>query len=309
MIFPKSIHPGSSIAIISPATVVKPEYIRQAAEFIDRHGYKAVIAPHACGPQCGSYASSLNDRLNDWLGALQDPSIDAILCARGGYGCVQLAANTPLELVRLNPKWIVGFSDVSALHALFFSAGVASIHGPMAKHIATERPDDPCTRMLFRILAEGLPVEISAAPHPFNVAGAAQGRLVGGNFAVLSDLAATPFDLLSAPLNEDCILFIEDISEPLYALDRMLWRLYLSGALSRAKGLIIGRFTEYKPDANFESAEELISSRLKMWRLDHIPAAYSFPTGHVSENYPLVEGSMCRLEIAEKGVTLKLSES
>lgn len=132
--------------------------------------------PHALGPSSGSYAASHELRLADLRSALSDPSVKAILCARGGYGCVHLIPHIPAEMIRKNPKWIIGFSDVSALHALWLHAGVASIHAPMAKHLSIESEDHPATEALMRILSGDVAMDYSFPPHHLNIPGRGEGE-------------------------------------------------------------------------------------------------------------------------------------
>lgn len=305
MLFPERLKKGDVVSIVSPATKVKDEYIMGAASFLEKRGYRPLLMPGALGPADGSFASSRTQRLADIRESLRDPSVKAILCARGGYGCVHLISEIPFEEVRENPKWLIGFSDISALHALWHKAGVASLHAPMAKHLTIEPADDLSTATLFKILEEGAVMDYKTAPHRFNRCGKASGMLRGGNLAVLNGLAGTPFDILKVRDGEDVILFIEDISEAIYAVERMLTRLYLSGTLTRVKGLIVGQFTEYRPDLNHESMECMIDALLRKYGVDGIPVAFNFPVGHVSLNYPLIEGAEVELTVSPDCVTLK----
>lgn len=304
IIIPAPLKRGDKVAIISPSTEVKEEYVDGASAWFETQGYNPLIAPHAKGPAAGSYASEFRHRLDDLLSAFQNPEVKAIMCARGGYGAVHLLPYIPAEVVRLNPKWIIGFSDISALHAFMVSNGVASLHAPMGKHLTIEEPANASTLHLANILAKGEPVVYDLPTDPRSICGTARGRLFGGNLAVLNGLAATPYDILSRPLHEDAILFIEDISEKIYAVERMLWRLYLSGALSKVKGLIIGSFTDYPSDRNFPSMEEMIAARLKEWHIDGIPVAYGFPCGHTPENLPLIEGAEVLFAVDESKTSL-----
>lgn len=306
MTYPTRLKPGDKVAIVSPATVVKEEFITGAATFMENHGYVPLVMPAALGPSAGSFAASHESRRNDLRDAVENPEVGAILCARGGYGCVHLIADPLLgNAVTANPKWLIGFSDVSALHALWHSCGVASIHGPMAKHIATEAPDNPCTGELLRLIS-GKPTMDYTFPSssPYNRPGKACGELRGGNLAVLNGLADTRFDMLAVDDEEDVILFIEDISEAIYAVERMLMRLHISGTLSRLRGLIVGQFTEYRPDKNFETMEAMIDSLLTRYRISGMPVTFSFPIGHVSANYPLVEGAQVELTVTPEYVNL-----
>ena len=304
MIFPHPLRRGDKIAIISPASIVKDEYIDGATEFLMRNGLDPVVLPFARGPHSGSYASSENQRLSDLKEAITNQEYKAILCARGGYGCVHLLPRINTASIIQNPKWLIGFSDVSALHALWQKAGVASIHGPMAKHLATLPSDDPCSEALIYLLFNGNKMQYSVAGSPYNRNGVAVGRLIGGNLAVLNGLAGTPYDLFKKAMEEDVILFIEDISEAIYAVERMLIRLYLSGSLHKLKGLIIGQFTEYKPDRNHASIEEMADRLLARFGINDIPVAFSFPVGHTDANYPLIEGAEVCLEVTDNDVKL-----
>lgn len=296
-ITPPSLQPGDTIAIISPATIVKEEYIDGAVACLHKIGYNPVVLQYAKGPADGSYASSFANRLQDLKNALHNPEFKAIFCARGGYGCTHLLPHFSFSEISKNPKWLVGFSDISALHALWLNAGVKSIHGPMAKHLANTGTENPFSAALFRMLGNGGNFDIAVPSNPFNRQGEAEGVLRGGNLAVLNSLAATPYDILDVREGEEVILFIEDISEAIYAVERMLTRLLLSGTLHKLKGLIFGHFTEYKPDRNFETMEEMASSFLEKCGIRNLPVAFAFPTGHIDNNYPLTEGALVRMEV------------
>lgn len=307
MIIPPALKYGDKIAIISPATVVKKEYVDGAARFLESKGYQPVVMPHAVDSASGSYASSLGERTDDFLAALEMQDVRAILCARGGYGAMQIIPAVPPALVRSNPKWLIGFSDITGLHAMYSSYGVASLHAPMAKHLTVESPDDFSTMSLFRIIEGCGSIEYTVASSSLNIRGEAKGILRGGNLAVLNGLSATPFDQLRIAPNEDVILFLEDIAEPIYKIDRVMWRLYMAGTISRVKGLIIGAFTEYSSDSNFPTVEDMIAARLREWGVTNIPVAFGFPVGHQRDNYPMVVGSECSLSVSESGATVKMN--
>lgn len=306
MIKPSNLKSGHKIAIISPATIVKPIYIDQAAEALKAEGLKPIIMPHAKGPAKGSYAAADADRLADLLAAISDPEIKAILCARGGYGCNHLLHAIPPQLIADNPKWLIGFSDISALHALWQKAGVISLHAPMAKHLSTLPADHYCTRAMMHILRDSLPTEYMTPSHPLITRGEAQGILAGGNLAVINGLAATPFDPLNlADSSEGLILFIEDIAEKIYAVERMLTRLILAGQLQKCKALIVGHFTEYTPDPNHPDMEHMIRALLDRYDIK-IPVAFGFPAGHTDDNLPLPLGAKASLSITPDSTILSL---
>lgn len=303
--FPPPLKRNDKIAILSPASAVKEEYVLGAMARIAERGYEPILMPHAIGHDDGSFSATRSNRLSDLFKALEDPDIKAILCARGGYGCVQILVNFSYGLISKNPKWIIGFSDVSALLAMWYRSDIASIHGPMAKHLATEDPDDLCTQAFFNILERGGKFDYYIPSSPLNLNGEAKGVLRGGNFAVLNGLADTPYDVLNVRGEEDVILFFEDISEAIYAVERMLYRLFYNGTINRVKGLIFGKFTEYRPDRNFRTMEEMISAFLSLRLYTRIPVVFDFPVGHVKENFPLTVGAEVSLEVTPEGVSLR----
>lgn len=302
---PRPLRHGDTIALISPATAVREEYIAGAVKEIEHRGYKALVMPHASGPADGSYASGDEQRAADFVNAYSDPSVRAILCSRGGYGTVHFIDAIDPDLLRRDPKWLIGFSDISAMHAMMRHAGVRSIHASMAKHL-TEFPDDGATGLLFSILEGRDSYTVEAQGDSRNIPGEASGELRGGNLAVLDGLVGTPFDML-VPREEDyVILFIEDIGEAIYRTERMVRRLALCGALKRYRGIVVGQFTESRPDLNFPSTADMLRKRLPQWGVESVPVAFGFPTGHIDGNMPLVEGARALLTVTTTASTLTL---
>lgn len=321
---------GDLIEIVSPATEVRNCYIDGAVNELKRQGFRVKVAPHARGPRCGTFAATDAERFADLRDALLNPEVKAILCARGGYGCVHLLSEELQTLVAENPKWLIGFSDVSALHALWLKAGVPSLHCSMAKQLAmfdssTQGSlnrdihlfDSPntvefeqlkaSTRAMLALLhgafdmAYTEPVSLRFNRNP----GKASGEIAGGNLAVLDGLAATPWDILDAEYLRGKILFLEDVGEKIYRVERMMKRLQLSGALDSIAGLIMGNFTDYKPDRNFESMEEMLLARLNEWGIK-CPVAIGFPIGHTHHNLPIIEGARAELEVSPTETRLTL---
>lgn len=295
MIIPRSLGPGSKIAIVSPSSIIKPQNVYNALPVLRDRGWEPVVSPHAFDRH-GSFAGTDDNRYSDLAEALTDPGVDAILCSRGGYGAVHLLerlARLPLEDT---PKWLIGFSDISALHALLTSRGIASIHAPMAKALADNGADNADNRALLDFLAgEGL--EYSLDPSPMNRPGDATGLLVGGNLSVISDLVGTPFDVIKPRR----ILFIEDVNEPIYKIERMLYQLRLSGVLADLAGLIVGKFSGCAPDADFASVNNIVADLTRDY---YYPVAYDIPVGHVTHNIPLVCGAACSLSVGESSVEI-----
>lgn len=298
IIFPPHLKAGDLIRIVSPASVIKTELVEGACKALCDSGFRVEVAPHALGV-CGSYAAPAAYREADLADALTDPEVRAVLCSRGGYGCVHLLEGLSRLNLRNDPKWLIGFSDVSALHALMLSQGIASVHGSMAKALALHPADFAPDKALYDILTgHGLP-QLCAAPHPYNQAGEASGRIMGGNLAVIQALIATPF----SPFRPGSILFIEDIAEPIYKVERILWQLRLSGILDSLSGLIIGQFTDYRPDSNWKDMYDMINHAIGS---RNYPVAYGFPIGHIEGNMPVVSGAEARLSVSAQGSCLKL---
>ena len=273
-----------------------PDYVDGACNAIAQLGFQPVVSTH-CKGQCGGYSGTIEQRLADFLEALHNPEVKAILCSRGGYGVVHLLEYLSADDIAENAKWLIGFSDISALHAAMVASGVASIHASMAKHLTQFGVDDEATVALFNILQGKLPT-YQTPSHAFNKPGTASGTLTGGNMAVLCGLLDTDFDLLS----RGDILFIEDVGEEVYKIERMLYNLRLSGVLPMIKGLIVGRFTDYRnPDGNGDSMEQMVKRMVEPY---DIPVAFDFPVGHVDENMPLIEGAQVTLTVADT-VTLQ----
>lgn len=305
-ILPSALHPGDKVAMISPATKVKELYVDGAFNWFHDHGLNPIIYDFALHHTSGSFAASTDHRLLDLVHALLDNSVKCIFCNRGGYGVQQLLPYLNTDLIRRNPKWLVGFSDISALHALWNRAGVISLHAPMAKHLSL-LPEDSCSIQELRILEGAIPGGKNGyhcAPHHLNVEGEVCGPLIGGNLAVLNGLASTPFDVLERNFSRGKILFIEDIGENIYEIDRILTRLYMSGTLLQIEGLIVGHFNDYGEDLNYNSMEEMISFRLKRLGV-HIPVAFGFEAGHKDQNLPLLLGADVKLSVNKNGTTLK----
>ncbi len=303
LIIPKGIGKDGKVALIGPATRIKPTIVEGLVRLYDEcpsemPGSELIVYPSALDENAkGSYAACLDQRVADFTDAWSRDDVELVICARGGYGCVHMLDYVSPEFISAHPKWLVGFSDVSALHALLYRSGVASIHGGMAKQLVEDSDAGyGGYRALLKNLVESpsSPVEYRVAAHMYNVEGEGGGILLGGNLAVLNGLAGTPYDLMGESLKRDVILFIEDVSEPIYAVERMLYRLHLQGVLHSVKGIVIGEFTEWRPDRNHETMYAMIHERFVEWGIN-CPVVFDFPVGHGEKNVPLVEGAMCLL--------------
>ena len=291
LIYPAPLREGDKIVFCSPAGLIAPEKVEAAAEVLRGQGWRVVIMPHAFGEH-GSFSGTPDERYADLSDALLDPEVKAIICSRGGYGVVHILDRLNRLDLRANAKWIAGFSDISALHALMSVNGIASLHSSMAAHIMLGA-DDPDNAAMFAILRGERPA-YTFDGHNFDRCGVATGKLLGGNVAVIAELISTPYDIIVP----GSILFIEDIAEPIYKIERILYQLKLSGVLGRLNGLIVGQFTDYTPDSNFNDMYEMIRDATASY---DYPVAYNAPIGHVDHNIPLIESAQVTLKVNPSG--------
>lgn len=317
IVIPSPVRNGSKVALIGPASRIDPGLVERFKELYQNAneefpGAGLIVYPSALDENAeGSYAASLQQRVADFKDAWSREDVDLVVCARGGYGCVQLLDSLPVEFIADHPKWLVGFSDVSALHALLFKAGVASIHGGMVKQLVNDTDSGfGRYRAVFKSLVESDSPRLtySLGPHPYNVQGEASGLLIGGNLAVLNGLAASSCDLMGECSLHDSILFIEDVSEPVYAVERMLYRLHFQGVLHQVKGILVGQFTEWRPDRNYDDIYRMIHDRFSDWNIS-CPVVFDFPAGHNDRNVPLIEGAHARLSVSPSGSRLDIDAS
>lgn len=265
------------IRIVSPSGVIDPSYIDGASARLRAWGYKVSEGAHA-RDAWGRFAGRDEDRLADLTQALQDPTVDAVLCARGGYGLQRIIDRVP----EIN-KPIIGFSDITALHQLAGLNNQPSLHGIMCKHIAT-LPEDSEPLKALRKALQGEALEYTFPAHPLNRPGEAHGTIIGGNLSVLYGLQGTPFSLGKLSYQFP-ILLIEDICERHYHIDRMMRNLRMSGVLAHLSGLIVGQFTDCEDDPLMScSVQETIYEAIADY---DYPVIFDAPVGHVEHNLPL----------------------
>ena len=287
---------GEEIRIISPSGFIQPEYIDGAKNVLSDWGLNPTEGKYA-REQYGRFAGTQEQRIHDLQEALDDPNVKAVLCSRGGYGLAQIIDKIDFSLFQKNPKWLIGFSDITVLHNAISALGICSLHGIMAKHLTELPPDSQSVTQLKNILFGELPA-YTIPPHPLNKQGKAKGNLIGGNLSVLMGLRGTRFDLNY----QNNILFIEDVGEKPYHIDRMMQNLRLSGVLSQLSGLIVGQFSDLEEDPLMSATiYELIYNAVKEY---DIPVCFDFPVGHVDENLPLIVNTDVCLDVLEENVLL-----
>lgn len=300
-VMPTPLKTGDTIAVISPSSVPDSATVAKGCATLRSWGYVPVVGAHALSSYHG-FAGTADERATDLLWALRNPSIKAIICSRGGDGAVQVLQRIPLKEFRNHPKWIMGFSDVTALHSAEVAAGVMSIHSSMCDGIAMRGERDSVNMILRKLLQGELPT-YQAPAHPLNQQGEATGILVGGNFSVFCGLAGSEYDFLNRA-DEGLILFIEDSDESMTKVDRMLHQLEIRGVLSKLNGIIVGHFSKYKsPENGFADMYEMLHEYLQHYP---IPVCYDFPVGHHSgKNYPMVEGCKMNLKVGQDGTLIQ----
>lgn len=297
ILFPPHLKKGDKVVIVSPSSKIDKSFLKGAKKRLESWGLKVTMGKHA-ESSSGRYAGTTRQRLKDIQDAMNDPKTKAILCSRGGYGVVHLIDKIDFTAFREHPKWLIGFSDITALHNLFQKNGFASLHSLMARHLTVEPEDDPCALYLREILFGSLPV-YTCEKHKLNKQGTTQGILRGGNMAVAYGLRGTPYDIPA----EGTILFLEDVSERPHAIERMMYNLKLGGVLEKLSGLIIGQFTEYEEDRSL--GKELYAALADLVKEYDYPVCFNFPVGHVTANLPLINGAQVEFTVGKKNVELK----
>lgn len=287
-----------SIRIISPSGAIDPEYIKGATERLLSLGFAVTEGRHSRGT-CGRFAATDAERLQDLNEALADPTVDAILCSRGGYGLQRI-----IDRVDEIRKPIIGFSDITELHQkAAMHGGCPTLHSIMCKHLATLPTDsDPFQRTIEAL--QGKPLRYDLPTHRLNRCGEVTAPLIGGNLSVLYGLQGTPFGLQPSALSlKKPILLIEDIGERHYHIDRMMNNLRMSGVLAQLSGLIVGQFTDCEDDPLMgETVYETIARYAAEY---DYPVVFGFPVGHEEYNLPVWLNKTATLIVAPDHVQFR----
>lgn len=300
-IFPQPLKKGAKIAVISPAGAVDVAQLEKGIEMIKNKGFEPVLGEHLYTKFSNgyNYAGTEQERIQDINWALNDKEVGAIWASRGGYGCQHLIRHLKLKNFTKNPKWYIGYSDNTVIQSYLLKKGFVSIHGQTIKTSSfgvTEESYD----MIFDIL-KGKTPKYSLNSHALNKKGNIEGEVVGGNLALVYALLGTRYSFEF----KDKILFIEDIGENFYALDRMIMSLELAGVFHKIKGLIVGGMTnmgDEKDNKNYEEsfdefAYQMISERLSKYKF---PVVFGFPNGHIKDNRPLLIGGNAKIKVETK---------
>ena len=295
MIHPKKLTIGNKIGIISTARKISLEELSPAIKILESWGLNVVLGRNLFEKE-NQFSGTIRQRITDLQQMIDDNSIKAILCARGGYGTVQLIDNIDFSNLGNNPKWIVGYSDVTVLHSHLYNLGLASLHATMPINFEknTQESLDSLKNSLF-----GIKRSIKCKAHLLNRFGKIEAEIVGGNLSILYSLLGSGSDIDT----DGKILFIEDLDEYLYHIDRMMMNLKRNGKLEKISGLIVGRMIDMNDNTIpfGKTAEEIILDYTKDY---DFPICFGFPAGHLDDNRSILLGISLVLEINENGVSL-----
>ncbi len=296
---PAFLKSGDKICIISTARKVTSIELHPAIELLQSWGLKVVLGENLFAQQ-NQFAGSDGQRLIDLQTALDNPEIKAIFCARGGYGTPRIIDRVNWEKFVLNPKWVVGFSDVTVLLNAIQNLGICSLHAPMLLFFTREEYSESV--FLLKEYLFGKLSSLNNKPNFLNKTGEVSGILAGGNLSLIVNSIGTESEF--DPSGK--ILFLEDIDEYLYNTDRMILQLKRSGILSKISGLIVGHFTEMKDNQTpfGENAYEIIKRNIQEFEY---PVAFGFQTGHDVQNFPMPVGNMVKLLVLNEAVHVEFS--
>lgn len=294
MIVPAYLQKGDTICIVATARKISLPEIQHAISVFENQGLVVKLGKHLFDNE-NQFAGSDKNRANDLQEAIHDASIKAIVIARGGYGTVRLLEHVDFTPLLKNPKWIIGYSDVTVLHSALHKIGIASLHATMPINFdKNKEATDSLVNALFNQYHQ-----IKAESFFTNKLGKSKGQLVGGNLSLLYALSGTPYDIDTAGK----ILFIEDLDEYLYHIDRMMMQLKLAGKLKNLAGLVVGGMSDMKDNTIpfGKMAEDIILDAVKEY---DYPVCFEFPAGHIDRNLALYFGKEIELIVENDDVTL-----
>ena len=298
--FPPFLQPSDKVGIVAPASKIPFSFLEHAQSLLSSWGLEVVLSNNSKKSHF-DFAGKDADRHAALQDLLDNDDIRCIFCARGGYGTSRIIDQLDLSRFEHSPKWVIGFSDITILLNLLLNHQTASIHGPMPINFLEEKSEESL-HILKQLLFTGKYPEIKFESSIRNQPGSASGKIVGGNLTMLTNSIGTKTNINT----EACILFLEDIDEKMYRIDRMLVQLKRSGMLDKIKGLIVGHFTRIGEERRFgRSVNELILSHTKDY---DFPICFGAPFGHVMPNHPVVIGKNMKLRVESAITTLSSEE-
>lgn len=290
---PKPLQQGDIIAIVCTAKSVKKDYIEKAKQLLTSWGLKVVLGKNLFKVH-HQFAGTDTERANDLQEALDNPEVKAVLCARGGYGTVRIIDQIDFSSFEANPKWIIGYSDITVLHNhIHTHFGIDTLHATVPLDFPDDGSENQALQTLKQVLFDDQ-LAYDIPNHSLNRTGKSSGELIGGNLSILYSLTGTNSDIDT----KGKILFIEDLCEYAYHVDRMIWNLKKANKLENLAGLIVGGFTDIKPGPIpfGQEAYEIILDAVKDY---DYPICFDFPAGHMEDNRALIMGRNVNLEVSQ----------
>ncbi|MBN3036026.1 MAG: LD-carboxypeptidase [Bacteroidales bacterium] len=301
MITPPYLKPDDRVAVVAPAGRVPELKVGKSARVLEQWGLKVAYGKHLFGTLY-SFSGHDSERLADLQQALDDPSIRAVICARGGYGSIRIIDRIDFSEFARHPKWIVGFSDITVLHSHIQRAyGIETLHAAMPSGYPDD-PGKPSLASLHQALS-GHKLEYHLPIHSLSRSGICRGILTGGNLSILCSLLGSN----SVPDTKGKILFIEEVGEHLYRIDRMMWALRRSGMLEHLAGLVTGDFSDIRDTADDfgKNAQEIVMEAVSGF---DFPVCMGFPAGHLPDNRALIMGREVGMIVDQDAASLSFEE-
>ncbi|MCF8407238.1 MAG: LD-carboxypeptidase [Chitinophagaceae bacterium] len=297
MIQPSHLKQGDTIGIVCPSGYIPLEKVQICIQTLEKWGYKVKLGT-TVGAKKDSFSGTDQQRAEDLQTMLDDASVKAILCARGGYGASRIINTIHFQAFNKQPKWVIGFSDITVLHAAILQQNCMSIHGPMAAAFAKGEAGEPYIQSLKKAL-EGEKTSYTIPAHSMNTLGNAKAELVGGNLCILAHLIGSK----NALDTNGKILFLEDVGEYHYNIDRLMIQCKNAGLFDNLAGLVIGGFTDLKdPSSDFgASANEIIKEHTLGYSY---PICFDFPISHSLPNFAIKQGQVYSLAVFAQEVSL-----
>ena len=302
MITPSPLQKGQKVAIVAPAKSIGENDIDRAIEIFEAWGLEVVPGRYLFST-FHQFAGKDNQRAADLQSAINDPEVKAIFCVRGGYGTTRMIDRIDFNPLRRSPKWVVGFSDITAMLSQLHNLGMESIHGIMPGLFAREGTEGAIESLRKILFGEEDAYFIN--PHPLNRYGTAKGNLIGGNLSILCHSIGTESDLVT----DGAVLFIEDVDEYLYRLDRMMVQMKRSGKLENLAGLIVGHFTDMKDEKDVPFGKNPCEIVIEHVNEYGYPVCCGFPAGHHANNQALPISRHCTLKVDKFGGILTLGSN
>ncbi|MBN1599714.1 MAG: LD-carboxypeptidase [Bacteroidales bacterium] len=297
-LYPPALQNGDEIRIVAPASVVQKSYIDNTTKVLSELGYNITLGKNVFKIN-HQFAGNDDERTEDFQNALDDLNVKAIFCARGGYGSIRIINKLNFTVLKEKPKWLVGFSDITAFHSYMnCRLNLPTLHAQMPVNFSDKYFMENLGRL--NQMLNGIRPVLFINQSKLNRQGKSAGVLIGGNLSILYSLQSTPYEVDT----RNKILFIEDVGEQLYHLDRIMQNFKLSGKLDSLKGLIVGSFTDMKDKKRpfGKTAYEIILDAVKKYRF---PVVFDFPAGHTQNNVPFILGSEVELHVQKNRSTVK----